>query len=70
MYSIATSQTFMKLLKTSLLLAAAATRLDAADYIATWNLTNGNVAKAIIGVDPSYFNPAGSMSSTEVQTRN
>ena len=59
MYSIATSQTFMKLLKTSLLLAAAATRLDAADYIATWNLTNGNVAKAIIGVDPSYFNPAG-----------
>jgi hypothetical protein len=59
MYSIATSQTFMKLLKTSLLLAAAATRLDAADYIATWNLTNGNVAKAIIGVDPSYFDPAG-----------
>ena len=59
MYSIATSQTFMKLLKASLLLAAAATRLDAADYIATWNLTNGNVAKAIIGVDPSYFDPAG-----------
>jgi hypothetical protein len=49
----------MKLLKASFLLAAAATRLDAADYIATWNLTNGNVAKAIIGVNPSYFDPAG-----------
>jgi len=51
----------MKLLKTSFFLAAAAAaQLDATDYIATWNLTNGNSAKVIFGVNPSFsFNPSG-----------
>ena len=46
----------MRLLKTSFLLAAAATatQLDATDYLAVWNLYNGNIAKATIGVDPSF----------------
>ena len=60
MQTIDTSQSFMKLLKASFLLAAAAiaTRLDATDYLAVWNLTNGNIAKATIGVDRALFNTA------------
>jgi hypothetical protein len=48
----------MKLLKASFLLAAAATatQLDANEYLAVWNLTNGNTAKATIGVNPAQFN--------------
>ena len=48
----------MKLLKTSFLLAAAAaaTQLDANEYLAVWNLTNGNTARATIGVNPAQFN--------------
>ena len=46
----------MKLLKTSLFLAAAAAPLDANEYLAVWNLTNGNTAKATIGVNPAQFN--------------
>jgi len=48
----------MKLLKASFLLAAAATatQLDATEYLAVWNLSNGNTAKATIGVDQALFN--------------
>jgi hypothetical protein len=49
----------MKSLRTSFLLAAAASQLDATDYLAVWNLSNGNVAKATIGVDASLFNTTG-----------
>ena len=51
----------MKLLKTSFLLAAAATatQLDGTEYLAVWNLSNGNTAKATIGVDPALFNTSG-----------
>ena len=51
----------MKLLKASFLLAAAATatQLVATDYLAVWNLTNGNMAKATIGVDTALFNTSG-----------
>ena len=49
----------MKLLKASFLLAAAATQLEATEYLAVWNLSNGNTAKATIGVDPALFNTSG-----------
>jgi hypothetical protein len=51
----------MKLLKASFLLAAAvtATQLDATEYLAVWNLSNGNTAKATIGVDAALFNTSG-----------
>ena len=47
----------MKYLKTAFLLAAAAAaaQLNATDYLAVWNLSNGNIAKATIGVDPTSF---------------
>jgi hypothetical protein len=50
----------VKFLKPSLFLAlAAASNLHADEYVGVWNLTNGNTAKATIGVDPLLFNAAG-----------
>lgn len=47
----------MKLLNATFLLAAATTaaQLEAIDYLAEWNLTGGNTATAIIGVDATLF---------------
>ena len=60
MQTIDPSPCFMKLLTSSLLLAAAtATQLDATEYLAVWNLSNGNTAKATIGVDATLFNATG-----------
>ena len=59
-YPIALLKPFMKLLKTSFLLAAAATASPtyAADYRATWDLGSGQTATAIIGVSQANgFNP-------------
>jgi hypothetical protein len=47
----------MKLLKTSLLLAAAATQLDAANFQATWSGAGGTATAAIV-VDDALFNSA------------
>ena len=50
----------MKFLKAFLLLSlATASNLHADEYVGVWNLTNGNTAKATIGVDPLLFNAAG-----------
>jgi hypothetical protein len=49
----------MKLLKSSFLLAAAATQLDATDFLATWSRA-GNSATATIGVDDALFNTSSS----------
>jgi hypothetical protein len=50
----------VKFLKAFLLLSlATASNLHADEYVGVWNLTNGNTAKATIGVDPLLFNAAG-----------
>jgi hypothetical protein len=53
----------MKLLKTSLLLAAAATQLEAANYQATWSGAGGT-ATATIVADDVLFGGGNSMTSS------
>ena len=60
METIDTSQTFMKLLKTSLLLAAATTQLEAATYNVNWSNGVGTTAVGTFDINTSLLNNGGS----------
>ena len=60
MLTIDTSQTFMKLLKTSLLLAAATTQLEAATYNVNWSNGVGTTAVGTFDINTSLLNNGGS----------
>ncbi len=59
MESIDTSQTLMKLLKVSLLLAAA-TQLEAATYNVNWSNGSGTTAVGTLDIDTTLLNNGGS----------